>query len=41
LQLIGVYFDVGTGDLMIYEPSSSAFAATDADAVQRASLPAE
>ena len=41
LQLIGAYFDVGTGDLMIYDSSSGAFAAIDADAVQRASLPAK
>jgi carbonic anhydrase len=41
LQLIGAYFDVGTGDLTIYDPSSGAFAPVDANPVQRASLPAK
>src|SRR3984885_4869781 len=41
LQLLGAYFDVGTGDLTIYDPSSGVFVPPRADAVQRASVPAK
>ena len=41
LQLLGAYFDVGTGNLMIYDPSSGVFVPPRADAVQRASVPAK
>lgn len=41
LQLLGAYFDVGTGDLMIYDPGSGAFVPPRADAAQRASVPAK
>ena len=39
LQLIGAYFDVGTGDLTIYDPGSGAFAPINAEAIQQASAP--
>ena len=41
LQLIGAYFDVGTGELTIYDANSGAFAPIDAASVPRASLPAK
>jgi len=41
LQLLGAYFDVGTGDLTIYDPGSGTFAPPHADAVQQASVPAK
>ena len=41
LQLIGAYFDVGTGDLMIYDSASGAFAPLQAGAVAQASAPAK
>jgi carbonic anhydrase len=39
LHLIGAYFDVGTGDLTIYDPSLGAFAPIDAGTAQQASAP--
>jgi carbonic anhydrase len=40
LQLLGAYFDVGTGDLTIYDSSSGTFVPHHADAIQQASVPA-
>jgi carbonic anhydrase len=41
LQLIGAYFDVGTGDVTIYDPDAGAFVPIPADAVTLASVPAK
>jgi carbonic anhydrase len=41
VQLLGAYFDVGTGDLTIYDPGSGAFLPPRADAAQQASAPAK
>jgi carbonic anhydrase len=41
LQLLGAYFDVGTGDLTIYDPGSGTFVPLHADAAQRAAVPAK
>jgi carbonic anhydrase len=41
LQLLGAYFDVGTGDLTIYDPDSGVFSPPHADVSQQASVPAK
>jgi carbonic anhydrase len=40
LQLLGAYFDVGTGDLTIYDPAAGAFAPLHAVAAGQASVSA-
>jgi len=41
LQLLGAYFDVGTGDLTIYDSATRTFAPLHEVAAQQASLPAQ
>jgi carbonic anhydrase len=41
LQLLGAYFDVGTGDLQIYDPEPGVFARIDGEALQRPPAAAE
>jgi carbonic anhydrase len=40
LQLLGAYFDVGTGDLTIYDPASGMFVPLSAAATQLVAVPA-
>ena len=41
LQLIGTHFDVGTGDLAVYDPDTGSFAPHSAHSVPRTALPAK
>jgi carbonic anhydrase len=41
LELLGAYFDVGTGDLAVYDRTSHTFAPVDGAIVQRVAVPAE
>ncbi len=41
LELLGAHFDVGTGDLAVYDPASRAFASVGGEILQRIAVPAE
>jgi carbonic anhydrase len=41
LELLGAYFDVGTGALTVYDPATRAFAPVAGDILQRQAVPAE